>query len=756
MNYLPKILCLVLLHTLLNGFQNLSDFSAYAKEIIEYPEADNSDWNDPIFSSYYATINPGRMHRFFASLGLIKLSFNPEELKKELTKIVELYERKNLSGRQVIKLILDKPSRAYVFGDIQGHFHSLVRSIDFLHKEGIVDNNFKLISPDDYLIFNGDFVDRSAYSLECLYLVVLLLKHNPEQVFYVRGKHEDKDYWQNFGLKRELMQRAHYLLPHGAPLDEIPLGDIVRRFFDTLPLALYIAEKSNPLDLIRISHAGRDNRELKEYLFDTFFENNLEQKTSSYDIRLKVKSKTIPNVKALITTENWLKEHRARGGLGLLDQELGTTSWSIVSTPILAYQKYYNFHYDAFVELRIAQPIEESTITLWNNNIKTSEGFTEQESYFLTTSMPYSKTNLTKASLPDIKIGATMPLNRGIAIMGQRIKRGMDIRINEENIKGGINGQHISTIVYNDDYTPFMAKQNVERLIENNNTRIILLTVGSQIFEALIDFVKNNEITAIFPTNGSPAFRKEELTSLVNFGPSYEDEVEILMEHLFSEYGARKFLFFYQNDAYGIGLLNEAHKQLKAHGITDWIDVPYTRGETNFKKQVGMIKNAQIDTIGLFSTAGSTEELIRQLGIDALTNKKIFGVSYLGEITFREFIKAHGLQVILGAVVPNPARSNLEAAAVYRKAMDANNLPYDVFSFQSFFATSLLIDVLHRIKGQITREKIIEKLEALYDDKFQGFTLTFNPKTRSIARYVWIETGENEDWIERKIKNTLN
>lgn len=751
-----RLCVLIFMHSSLMPFSTFTDFKTYTSRMPEYPEPDNNNWNDPFFTSFYESITPGRISRALEYFGWNSQGFHLRTFEKELLKIVESRERKNISGRQVAKLVLNAPATLYIFGDIQAHLHSLMRSLSFLLEKNVINNNLEITDQNTYIIFNGDFVDRSAYSLECLNLIMLLLNRNPEHVFYIRGKHEDKGYWQNFGLKRELKSRAKHLLPDNSPADEIPLGDLIKRFFNTLPLALYIAEKADPLELIRISHAGRNSSDLKEHLFDDFFTHNLDLKLSYYDVRLKKKSKNTPLIKALVTTEDWIKEHRARDGLGILDQDLGTTSWSIVSTPIRAYQKYYGFHYDAFVEIQITQPIQNSTITLWNNDINTPTQFEKRAAYILATSMPYDEKKLAQPALPDIKIGATMPLNRGIAIMGQRIKRGMDIRINQENKKGGINGQHISTIVYNDDYTPFMAKQNIERLIEVDKTRLILLTIGSQIFEALIDFVKNDQITAIFPTNGSPEYRKPELKSLVNFGPSYEDEVEILMEYLFSAYGARKFLFFYQNDAYGLGLLNEAHKQLKANGITDWIDVPYARGETYFKKQADLIKNSQVDTIGLFSTAKATEELIRQVGIDSLTNKKIFGVSYLGEVSFREFINAHGLQVILGAVVPNPAKSNLESAVLYRKAMDENNLPYDVFSFQAFFATSLLLDVMHRIKGPITREKIVGKLESFYDDKFEGFTLTFNPATRSLARYVWIETGGDEDWIERKIKNTLN
>lgn len=761
LSYAHKLCILTFMHCSILPLNTLTDLQTYAAHIPEYPNADNNNWNDPLFTSFYAGIAPGRIRLFLDYLGWNNTGwnnkgFNTYAFEKELLKSVESRERKNLSGRQVAKLIIDQPTTLYVFGDIQAHFHSLVRSLSFLLEKGVINDQLEIKDSRTCIIFNGDFVDRAPYSLECLYLIMLLLERNPDNAFYIRGKHEDKDYWHNFGLKRELMQRAAHLLPTGSPADEIPLGDLMRRFFNSLPLALYIADKNNPLELIRISHAGRDNPEIKEELFDTFFTDNLNEKVSYYDVRRKNKSNNRPRIKTIITTEDWLKEHPARDGLGVLDQDLGTTAWSIVSTPIMAYQKYYGFHFDAFVEIQVTIPIHKSTITLWNNDINAPTQFKRQGHYRLTTSMPLNGTDSDQADLPDIKIGSTMPLNRGLAIMAQRVKRGMDIRVNQENKKGGINGHHISTIVYNDDYIPFLARQNIERLIKEDDTKLILLTIGSQIFEAIIDFIKSDQITAIFPTNGSPAYRKPELKSLVNFGPSYEDEIEILMHYMFTEYGARKFLFFYQNDAYGVGLLNQAHKELKARGITDWIDVPYARGETNFRKQADTIKNSQVDTIGLFSTASSTEELIRQVGIDALTNKKIFGVSYLGEVSFREFIKTHGLQVILGAVVPNPTTSKLEAADLYRKAMNENNLPYDVFSFQAFFSTALLIDVMHRIKEPITREKIVEKMEAFYDDKFEGFTLTFNPKTRSLARYVWIETGEDEDWIERKIKSTLN
>ena len=95
----------------------------------------------------------------------------------------------------------------------------------------------------------------------------------------------------------------------------------------------------------------------------------------------------------------------------------------------MAYQKYYGFHYDAFVQNTEFNGTDSETarspcgIMILMPRLN----FRRQSTYRLTTSMPLDGVDSTQADLPDIKIGSTMPLNRGIAIMGQRVKRGMDI-----------------------------------------------------------------------------------------------------------------------------------------------------------------------------------------------------------------------------------------------------------------------------------------------------------------------------------------
>jgi len=255
----------------------------------------------------------------------------------------------------------------------------------------------------------------------------------------------------------------------------------------------------------------------------------------------------------------------------------------------------------------------------------------------------------------------------------------------------------------------------------------------------------------VFPVTGSNSFRKKNLVGLINFRVTYPDEVRALIDYVIAEHAVQRFAFFYQNDVFGISALEAAHDELKRRGITKWTDVPYLRGSANFTKQAEIIKRAEPDAIGFFSTTLPTEELIRQIGVEFLAHKVLFDI--LVEEPLRQFAKRRGIKIYGGSVVPNPKTSQLEIVKKYRQAMDRNNYTYDVFSLESYIGTSILIDMLQKIEKPITRAKIKQQLEALNNYQFKGLTLNFNPENRSLFDFVWIETSEHEEWVKRKVKN---
>ena len=745
------IILLVFAANSLHAFSTLTKLKEYVLAYSEYPPSDNNNWLDPDYTTFHQSITTNPLLRWTHKIGLRKkITWNEVNFHTLLKEVVDHRETQKLTGDTVVHIHCKPNTKIYVWSDLHGALHSLIRCLTSLQKQNIIDDTLKITQADTYFVFNGDSINRSAYNLETLNVLLNLLEKNPDNVFYIRGKHETKSYWQNFGLKRELKIRMAHLSE-----EAIPLASWINRLFNTLPLAIYLSVDKKPSELIRISHVGRKNNIIDEEKMGNLFSTHIDSTITYHQLNNK-KDRTSPiDIKVIIKTEDWMKEQRASNGLGLLDQDKGATAWAVLSSPTIAHRKYYNFFYDAFAVITVGSSVDTTPITLYRNNLKTEENFALYQTYNIVTAIAKGTPTYKQKRKKDFFIGSSMALELGVPIMGQRTKRGMSVAINQTNQTGGINGHQLRTIIHNDDYVPYLTRQNINGFIKKDiNT--ILLPVGSPTLNSYLDYIRKQQIAVLFPITGGPQFRAPDLKGLIHWRATYNDEVQALINYLVTEYNTYKFAFFYQDDAYGQEPVKAAHETLKSLGITEWVDIPYTRAAIDFTKQAQIIEEKQPDAIGFFSTGQATQELIRQIGIPTLTNKQLFGISFLGEQPFRRFIKQHGLEVLFGAVVPNPYTSELEIVKNYRTAMDANNHPYDIFSLEAYITTNILADILKKIGKTPTKDNIIKYIETLKNYTFKGLTLTFDPQRRDLAQYVWIETGKNVQWIQQEInKKTI-
>lgn len=185
--------------------------------------------------------------------------------------------------------------------------------------------------------------------------------------------------------------------------------------------------------------------------------------------------------------------------------------------------------------------------------------------------------------------------------------------------------------------------------------------------------------------------------------------------------------------------------------ITDFVEIPHERNTIDFKKQVEALKKANPDTI-LFSTnATPIRGIIRQMGVEFFSGKKLLGVSVY-EDAFEEFLKNKGLKFVLIRMVPDPEKSDLQIAKEYRAAADAVGMKYDKVSFEQYINASIFFELLKRIEGVATKEKIIDAAQRIKNHTFKGLKLDFNPETRELSPVLWIDSG-TRPWIEKSTRN---
>lgn len=665
--------------------------------------------------------------------------------------INELIQKRELSGyvhKHVLQVATKPGDHLILFGDLQGAFGSLVRSLDELERQGIIDDTLFIKKPGYFIIFNSNVIGRGVNSFQTLLLVATLLRNNPDTVFWIRGKYEEEDLLYKYGVGQYLSSLAD--LCDDA---EVCLSRIIR-LISTLPLAVYI-NYDHGKGLLRFSGYGRSYEPINERKMGDFFQEPLRDPIAMYTITHTIPSSGSVHIRVLLQSIDGIDDFkRGNEGLALVDYSGGAIVWTPFSAPLLLHQKINNFFNDAFSIIELGSSLPMTSATLYTHDARSSEPFQLRKRYLLVSGEELnSQQTVEKAQKQQILLGTSLDLSRGVAFLGQQVKIGIMLVLDQANQRGGVHDKRVQCIVRDDGYSPQLARENIDALMKDEHIDIFPLTLGSSASMASLDLLKKGSVLFLFPITGAPLLRSPDFPGVINMRASYRDEVYALIPYLIEKLYLKRFAFFYQNDAYGQGPLEAAREILKSYGITQWTELPYIRNVTDFKTTIATLKESQPEALVFFSTPAATQELLRQVGVNVLASMRLCGLSPLVDGTFDKWVQNLGLHCIFSRIVPDPTTSDLSIAKEYRNSFNEAGLMLGDFSFEAFIGTSLLIEVMRSINGPLTMQAVRSAFEAMKQYSFKGLEFSFDPQSRSLARNVWLDLGngkiEKISWPER-------
>jgi len=177
------------------------------------------------------------------------------------------------------------------------------------------------------------------------------------------------------------------------------------------------------------------------------------------------------------------------------------------------------------------------------------------------------------------------------------------------------------------------------------------------------------------------------------------------------------------------------------------LEVSYIRKSANFINEAKKIKEYNPQAILFFATDKSGAALIRELEVHNLSSVALLGFSDFAISSFKNFIKERGVKFITAQVMPDFKTSNLPIVEEFRKESEKQNLSLDPFILEGYINVDFMIELLKKIKGEITKESIIKVINDIKDYDYKGLKLTLNPKTRELSSTLWIETDTGQ-WLE--------
>ena len=319
----------------------------------------------------------------------------------------------------------------------------------------------------------------------------------------------------------------------------------------------------------------------------------------------------------------------------------------------------------------------------------------------------------------EIVVGMWAAMTGTTALIGTSERDGIQIGIDEVNAQGGINGRKLRLVAYDDAGTPQEALSAVRRLIDQDQVFALLagsnagatLPVMPLINRAKIPFIASVAAHRnLFVPFASTAFR------------IYANEVvqaQRIVDYSVKEKHVQRPAIIYTSNDYGMGGVETVTAELKKANVALVASERYNQGDQDFSAQLLRIRQANPDSLYVWSFAAEAGIIVRQaneLGLQV----QMFGGGGTTTPLFPKGAGAAGEGFVAPWVFPY-TEDSIDAAPVtaYRKLLDKrypSGLPaarpslYDLAGYGAF---KVFAEALRRIDGEPTRAGLVKALESL-------------------------------------------
>lgn len=378
--------------------------------------------------------------------------------------------------------------------------------------------------------------------------------------------------------------------------------------------------------------------------------------------------------------------------------------------------------------------------------------------------LSFAQATLSTANQSPIRIGSSTALEGPAQTLGQGMTLGIKTYFDRINAAGGINGQKLTFIVYNDSYEPSLAAPNMRKLITQDHVLAVIGNVGSPTAVVSVPIAQELQTLLYGCYAGTEVLRKSPPDRYVfNFRASYAEETAAMVKGLLKA-GIKpdEIAFFTQNDSFGDSGYFGAIKALKEEGYQDSEKLThgrFTRNTVNVEEGLSEILDAKKMPKAIIIVAPYLPAArFIKLAVEDLPNTLFLNVSFVGSETLLKELGTLGdNRVIVTQVVPS-YNSDLPAVKEYRESLKkyANDAQPGYISLEGYLATKLFVLALQRAAdaNKLTREGLVDVMQNMRDvDIGIDIPISYDKNNHQALHTVWptiLRNGKftSLDWTE--------
>jgi branched-chain amino acid transport system substrate-binding protein len=347
-------------------------------------------------------------------------------------------------------------------------------------------------------------------------------------------------------------------------------------------------------------------------------------------------------------------------------------------------------------------------------------------------------TEAAKATGEPIKIAIIGAMSGTNAVLGDWMKKGVTLAVEEKNAAGGIKGRPIQIVIYDDEADPTKSVNLAQKVATDDKVVAAWATTNSSSALADIPIFAQYKIPQM--TNGTNLDITNKGSAYIfracPAGPAYENP---LVDFLAKTKGFKKFAIITDTSAYGKGEADYQEAELKVLGLQALARESYGIDDKDFTGQLTKILQTQPEVLlfgGSEVASGLIAKQARQLGFKG----QMAGGS---AIATPKFAETAGADVAEGVFATAPYLSNdlndmTKAFAAKYKAR-WNEDP-EVHGANTYDGTQLLLMAMDKAYPTLTGEAIAAAFHTISDYKgLQGqFSVQKNGETIGVTQLgVW-------------------
>ena len=323
-----------------------------------------------------------------------------------------------------------------------------------------------------------------------------------------------------------------------------------------------------------------------------------------------------------------------------------------------------------------------------------------------------------------IKVGLYGPLTGPMSLSGIASRQGAELAIKQVNAQGGVLGQKLIMVPYDDKSSPEEAVKVVTRMITSDKVQCIVGSLHSGNILASAPVAEKAKIPEI-GIGTSPVWLQKGYTYL--FRPlANTNLINVQIAKTINDLKYKKIGALGRSDEYGKSGLDDIKQQLDKYGIqlvSEW----FNPGDTDFTGQLTKLINSGMEGLIAFGVDADQGPIMKQARLNGFT-KLVFGPESLSVPSVKEVAGKDADGAVFGSSYVIPSKPEEAISPIHQAFFKAfvaefGKMPDSQTALRTYDAVKLFAEAFKRAKsadGPAVRDQLANL------SGFEGLAGTFD------------------------------